>query len=322
MSFYPQLKVYISPSALQAWHNSRSMFIRSYFMGEKTPETSSMRGGTMVHKLIEMGLYPAKKVFERNEKELVIELKDGINVLGKPDSFSVYPLPHNGSIELVDYKTGKEDGWSNEKVATDLKVITTAWLVLQQARAEGYSPLCVTHYLEYIPTEWDEVTREIRPVADAESVLYSAVFTVEYLDGFTDFIKKTVDEINEEYPNFVNSTDEFVSMEDVLELADIETQAKELEARADIIKERLKGQLEMGNRKNFESAMGAVYITEKKTYEYPADLTGKTESGETITLQDLEEATVAIKVAKKNYEMINEPKTVSRSVAFRLKKQK
>lgn len=319
--FYPQLKPHISPSALQAWHNSRSMFIRSYFMGEKTPETSSMKGGTMVHKLIEMGLYPAKKVFERNENELVIALKDGINVLGKPDSFSVYPLPHNGSVEVVDYKTGKEDGWSNEKVATDLKVITTAWLVLQQARIEGYSPTCVNHYLEYIPTEWDEVVREIRPVADKESVLYSAVFTAEYLDEFTNFIKKTVDEINEEYPNFVNSTDEFVNMQDVLELADIETQAKELEARADIIKERLKGQLEMGNRKNFESPVGTVYITEKKTYEYPEDLVGKTELGEEITLFRAEEVATAIKVAKKNYEMINEPSSVSRSVAFRLKKK-
>lgn len=319
--FYPQVKPHISPSALQAWHNNRSTFVRSYFIGIKSPETSAMKGGTMVHKLIEMGLYPAKKFFDRNEHEIVIPLKDGINVLGKPDSYGTHQAG-NGVIEVVDYKTGKEDTWSNEKVALDLKCKATAWLVLMQHRAEGYTPTAVTHYVEYIPTEWNAEAHEVQPCADKESVLYQATFTAEELDAFTELISKTVDEVNEEYPNFVNSTDAFVNMEDVLALADIESTIKNLEADAEIIKERLKGQLEMGDRKSFESPMGTVYFVDKKVYEYPSDLTGKTEDGVEVTTEFAEKVSTAIKVAKKNYEMGAEPKTISRSVAFRLKKQK
>jgi len=107
----------------------------------------------------------------------------------------------------------------------------------------------------------------------------------------------------------------------VLELANINSQIVELEAKADIIKERLGEQLKMGNRKNFESVVGTVYITEKKTYEYPDTLIGKTEDGAEVTLARFKEEETAIKVAKKNYELTNEPKTVSRTVAFRAKKK-
>lgn len=317
--FYPQLKPHISPSALQAWHNNRSTFVRSYFMGIKSPETSAMKFGTTLHKLIEMGMYPAKTVFSRNEHELVVDLKDGILALGKPDSYDV--LPVGGCVSVVDYKTGKEDTWSNGKIALDLKCKMTAWLVLKQARKEGYQPTAVIHYVEYIPTEWDTEGRELRPCADKESVLYEATFSAEELDAFTDLIIKTVDEVNEEYPLFANSTDAFVNMEDVLTLADIESQIKELEADADVIRERLKGQFEIGGIKTFSSPVGTVYITEKKSYEYPEDLVGKTEDGREVTAREVELVTTAMKVAKKNFEMANEPKSIGRSLAFRAKKK-
>lgn len=318
--FYPQIKKHLSPSAFQAWHNNRSLFIRSYFMGEKSPETSSMKAGTAIHSLIENGLYPAQKRFDRNEHEVVIEVKDGVLALGKPDSYGTHAI--NGVIELVDYKTGKEDLWTNEKVAIDLKCKMTAWLVLMQHRKEGYTPTAVKHYLEYIPTFWNEEAHEIQPVPDVSSTVYEATYTAEELDEFTKVIEATIDEVNAEYPAFMASTDEFVNRDDVLELADINSQIVELEAKADIIKERLGEQLKMGNRKNFESVVGTVYITEKKTYEYPEDLLCKTEGGEEFTLADFETYSVGAKVAKKNYELSNEPKTVSQTVAFRAKKKK
>jgi hypothetical protein len=59
--------------------NQRSAFVRSYFEGEKTPETASMRTGTKVHRMIEMGLIPAKSLGsviyvgkKEKEKEIIV----------------------------------------------------------------------------------------------------------------------------------------------------------------------------------------------------------------------------------------------------------
>ncbi len=326
--FYPDVKKHISPSALATWHNQRSQFIKTYFKGEKLPETKAMQAGTNIHALIEMGIITPVNEFAFQEKELVFPTTEdsSISVLGKPDA---YDGGDGSTIRFVDYKTGKQNNWTSDVIATDLKMKTTAWLVLQEVRKgfqeyEGtveVEPQKIEAHIEYIPTQWNPDTWEIEPTGEEhEDVVYT--FDVETIDNFLEVIIDTIYAVNEEYLKYLESAD-FVDREDMAEYADLESQKKEIENKQKEIKERLQTQMDLGGVGTVsDGAMGTFYIMERKQYDYPDDLKITTEDGKVYTKAQIEELEKAKKVAEKQYEQEHEPKAVSRSLGFRLPKKK
>ena len=311
--FYPDQKPHISPSALDNWINSRSNFVRSYFEGEKSPETSAMKAGTKIHRLIEAGLIPAKHVFDIGEDEVNVVIKDGIKVMGKPDSMT--QKPKDGIAYFVDYKSGKANDWK-EKLPKDVKMRTTAWLVWNA----NQKPEKVIGYIEYIATTWDPVAKEVVPIEGIPTESIEQVYTAKELEDFTQVILKAIDDVNDFYETWKNSTSEFISDEDCREYVDLENQIAELTAKQDAIKEKIMGQMDFGYKVNYKTPFGTFYITERKTYEYPEAMRiNYLDYG--LTLADADEIAGAVKVAKKNYELIAEPKSTSRSLGYRKAKE-
>lgn len=313
IKFFPDIKPHISPSSLAAWHNQKSLLIRSYFKGEKSPKISAMKFGKKVHALIEGGFLKVNKHYASNELELSVPIKDGVQVLGIPDSFQGF----GDFAEFVDYKTGKEDNWTNEMLATDLKMKCTAWLVWVTT---GH-PDQVTGHIEYIQTKWNETTKEYE-VLDKESVLSAVhIYSAQDLEAFTEIIAKTIDEVNEEYTKWLKSTSALVSEDDCQAYAELEAQKKEIEEKQKEIKERIDGQMSFGGVKSFESERGTFYVIERKTYDHPSNLTAQF-GNKTFTLAESEAIDKAMSVVKKEWELTAEPKSISRSLGFRAKKTK
>ena len=321
--FYPDKKPHISPSALQAWHNQRSFFIRSYFQGEKSPETGAMKAGRRFHSLIEGGFLPVTYVFGEREKGIHVVLDitptpagdlkmiEHLEAYGVPDSHTqkAQVLPH-----FVDYKTGRKNLWTAEKLVNDLKMKFTAWLVWEINKKPGSG---VKGIIEWIATEWDG--QELVP-KDEPHEFVEHLYSADDLRAFKDVITKTVADVNAAYPRWLESTDNFVSDEDCKSFAELETQKKEIEKKQSVIKERVKEQLQFGGARSYESEFGSFFIMERKTYAYPKDLRARLEDGKEYTFEQTEEIGIAMSVAKKNWETANEPKSVGRTIGFRLKK--
>lgn len=317
--FYPDVKEHISPSALQSWHNTQSAFRRSYFEGQKTPETFAMRDGKKIHALFEGGFIEAKKRFEVREKEIVILLENGVKVLGIPDSRQ--EKPQNGLLEFSDLKTGKEDNWSSEMLPADLKMKTTAWLVYQKALEEGHEVEEVKGYIEFLRVEWDSKQKENVPIEGEETKIYWCSYKAGELENFTGFILKTIEDINAEYEKFLAGTVDLVEDYDVVRYNEINEEIAKLSMEQDAIKERIAEQMTFGLQKTLETEFGTFYFTEKKKYEYPPNLKiGYLDMG--LVLEDAEKIASALSASKKNYELEAEPISVTRSLAYRSKTKK
>ena len=311
--FYPEEKKYMSPSALDNWKNSKSSFVKSYFEKDKTPETASMKAGTRIHRLIEAGMIEAKHVFDKSEEEIYIPVKDEIDFMGRPDSRTSEAV--DGVAYFVDYKSGKANDWK-DKLPKDIKMRATAWLVW---KATG-EPQKVVGYIEYIATTWDPTTKEIVPIEGIPTESIEQVYTADELKDFTTVISKAIDDVNEFYEKWKESTDAFVSEKDCDRYAELQAQMDVIELEMGEIKERIMSQMEFGGLLNHKTPIGTFYITEKKTYEYPSSLkVNYLDMG--LVLDDAEEIATCVKTAKKNYELINEPKTTSKSIGFRKAKE-
>jgi hypothetical protein len=317
MNFYPTVKENISPSGLDAWHHSRGGFVKSYFIGEKFKGNASTISGKKIHALIQNGLLEVKHRFSNNELTLIenLDTKYGVvKVLGIPDSFE------NATAEetsFVDYKSGKENNWDGHKLATDLKMMTTAWLVWKNTGM----PKKVKGYIEYIPTQWNPVTREIEPTEGESVVAAEFTYTYEELDNYTAFILKTIDEVNEAYIEWLDSTDMYVNQEDIAEYAILEQQVTELEAKMKDIKDRIAEQMSLGKKDSLPTPFGSFYFTTRKTFEYPKGMRiNYLDYG--LTIEDAEEIAVATTAVKKRFELDNEPVNVSKSLGFKPKKVK
>lgn len=315
MSFYPDVKPHISPSAFATWHNQRSLFIRSYFKGEKTPETTAMRDGTKIHGLIEGGFLPVINDFEFHEETLEVMIGDKIKVLGIPDSHEV---AEKETVTFVDYKTGKKQTWTANKIASDKKMLLTAWLVLQ-ANPHAKNVRAV---IEWIGTEWNGA--ELVPTGESECIEH--VFDWATLFEVPAIIEKTVAEINLEYEKFLESSEEeivsLVEESDIHEYVKLEEAKQEIETRQKEIRERIGEQLEVSGQKNFEHPHGTFYFTERKVYEFPEDLSGTMEDGTVVTPEFATKVSSALTAAQNNWKLSNEPKSISKSLSFRAKKRK
>lgn len=312
--FYPEVKEYISPTAFAMWHRQRSSFVRSYFKNDKSPETAAMRAGTMIHGLVQGGLLEVLKRYDHHERELSVVLPNGVKVFGKPDSFGDTVLIDKAAY-FVDYKTGKENKWTKPELAADLKMLCTAWLVWN---ATG-KPESVTGFIEWIGTEWNG--SELVPTNE-DHVLIDAVYSDAKLREFEAVLLKTIDDVNEEYPRFLVSTDSFIDLGDCALYADLERQIKALEKEQKVIKDRIAEQMQFGGLPSFPSEIGTFYFTERKTYDYPDELEFQLEDGQRLTLEEGERISAALSAAKKGFELMNAPKSVSKSLGFRAKKGK
>lgn len=308
--FYPSIKGWVSPSAIDAWRNSRSSFVKSYFKGEKTPETASMKAGKTIHALIEARLLNAKCKYLHNEKTLEAMIGE-YKVLGIPDSFEA----HEGKSVFVDYKTGKSNSWDAVKLAGDLKMKTTAWLVWSVSG----KPEIVVGHIEYLQTRWNEATREIEPTGEESILVATITYTTAELEAFSGYILKVIGEVNEEYPKFLEGTDSFLNQDDVAEYARLNEEVEALELKMGEVKERIAGQLDFGGVRTAETGVGTFYFTERKSFDYPSTLkVDYLDYG--LVLDDADKIAAAAKVAKSKFEQTSEPKSVTRSLGFRKKK--
>ncbi len=103
--FYPDVKKWISPSALASWHTGKGNFIKSYFEGDRSPETLAMKSGSKIHSLIEGGLLEPLTKYEHTEKTLEFEVQKGITVLGIPDSHEEKDTHHVYFVAFFRYSS-------------------------------------------------------------------------------------------------------------------------------------------------------------------------------------------------------------------------
>lgn len=327
--FYPNVKAYISPSALATWLNSRSSFIGSYFKGKKFEGNSATEAGTKIHGLIEGGFLKAEKVFGNGEQEIMTPFRfSGVNVLGRPDDYGFYDEKKDLAV-FVDYKTGKDSEWNKAELAGDIKMRATAWLVWNKL---GKPEKGVIGYLEWFGTKWNDETKELVPTNE-DHAIFHCKYTADELADFEEVIEKAIKDINTTYDKLMNSDTGFIDEELIKEYAELdakvkkfkdeyENKAEEFEGRMDEIKETIGGQLEFGGLLNHETPFGTFYFKEAKKFEYPDSLEFQTESGNVMTLAVGEEVSVAMSAAKKNYELTHTPDEIKKTVQFKAKKTK
>jgi hypothetical protein len=309
-TFYHDIKEHMSPSAMAQWMHQRSAFIRSYFEGERTPETAAMRGGTAIHRLIEGGMFPAKHIFDLHEEEIRVPVPgSGFFFMGKPDSRDEKAT--KGVARFVDYKSGKANDWK-AKLPIDIKMKATAWLVWQ---ATG-CPEKVVGSIEFIQTTWDPEAKEVVPLEGVESDIIECTYLAQDLEAFTKVIIKTMGDVNDFFERWKNASGEFVSDEDTQLYEGLAAKKEAIEAEIEEVKERIMGQMEFGGVLNHKTAAGTFYITEKKEYSYPDELIVR-HGDEEHTLKEVEEIAASAKAAKKNFELTSEPISTATTIGFR-----
>jgi len=313
--FYNDVKGYMSPSALAQWKQTRAGFVKSYFEGERSPETAAMKGGTTIHKLIELEMLPAKHVFGVNEEEIKVQVPGtGFYFLGRPDSREA--KAKKGVVRFVDYKSGKANDWE-KKLPTDIKMRATAWLVWMVTG----QPDTVVGSIEFIQTTWDPDAKEVIPLEGEESKIIEHIYRYEDLEEFTHIIIKTMGEVNDFYEKWLNASGDFMQEEDTAEYIALQNKIDKLVEKQDEVKERIMMQMEFGGLFNHKMDAGTFYITERKQYSIPESLTVKV-GRKKYTLKDISEINTAAKVAESNYKLGSDPVSTSTSLGFRKTKPK
>ncbi len=314
--FYSDVKDGCSPSALAQWINSRSAFVKSYFAMERGPETKAMQTGTEVHALIEAGIIKAKHVYEHNEGDVSIEIAPGRVFRGRPDSYG------HDSVDLqlarfVDYKTGKANAWA-EKLPTDIKMRATAWLVWSACG----KPKTIEGSVEFFQTTWDPEQKKVVLIEGAESEIMKITYTGQEMQDFTQVILKAMDDVNAFYEKWLKSTGDFVSKKDIEQYVELQKEIDQKEAELQDIADRIATQMEFGGEENHKvKGLGSFYFRTTDKYEYPPTLPVKYTDME-IDLTTADGIAAAAKAAKQGFELMNEPTSSKRSLAFRAAKEK
>lgn len=315
--FYHDIKEHMSPSAMSAWLGSRSSFIKSYFKGEKGPETKAMAFGTKVHALIEGGMLKATQVYDNNEKELRFEVEEGSGLyfFGKPDSYSGrLETEDYSAAEFVDYKSGKNNGWE-EKLPTDVKMLATAWLVWM---ATG-KPDEVLGYIEFIETVWNPDAHDVEVVEGTDTVVMGRKYSRAELENFTKAILKAMGDVNKFYEKWQQSSGEFVRSSDIEDALRIREKIAKLEEELEEVEGLIASQMEFGGEENhaIEGKRGTYYFKTTDAWDYPPELPFLLDGTEAFTLGKAERVASGAKAVKKNYELVTEPATTKRTLAFR-----
>lgn len=299
MAYYHDIKEHLSPSALSQWLNGRGQFVRSYFAGEKGPETKAMTAGTEIHALIEAGIIKAKHGYAHNEEEVRVQVPGtDLFFMGKPDSYG----PFLGYANFVDYKSGKANNWQ-DKLPTDIKMRATAWLVWIKCEQPDY----VRGYIEFFQTTWDPDQKKVVPVDDKETEVVSIIYTAKEMELMTKVIRNEMQNVNEFYEKWLKSSGEFVNNIDVEEAVELRNAIKEAEETLAEVEERILAQMDFGGVLNHKTDAGTFFVKETVKYEYPPELEFLHNGKYDCTLAEAEQMASEVKAAKKNYELINEP---------------
>lgn len=314
MNFYHEIKPHMSPSALSQWLGSRGSFVRSYFAGERGPETKAMTAGTEIHALVEAGIIKAKHTYQHNEMEVKVEVPGtSYHFLGRPDSYEV-----DGEVaKFVDYKSGKANGWE-EKLPTDIKMRATAWLVWR----ETGEPMQVHGFIEFIQTTWDPDLKKVVPIDGKETEVASIIYTAKELKAFTRVIATAMDDVNTFYEKWKDSSGEFVNNADVERSVELRNAIDKAEMELEEVEDRILSQMEFGGEETHKTSYGSFFIKTTKTYEYPKTLEFLLDGEEEFTIEKAERVAAGVSAAKKNFELVNDPKEIKRSVNFRRAKEK
>lgn len=315
MSFYHDIKPHMSPSALANWLNSRGAFVKSYFQQEEFKETKAMQGGTTIHALIEAGLIKAKCAYDIGEVPVTAGVGRGFYFMGIPDSRQALTPELDGVVNFVDYKSGKANAWA-DKLPTDIKMKATAWLVW---KVTG-TPRIVRGHVEFIQTTWDPETKQVIPLEGFDHEVVSIDYTYDELEAFTNVILRAMDDVNEFYEKWLKSTGDFVNSGDVEAFIELREKIEKESAELDELAQRILSQMEFGGEENHKTPIGTFYITTRKTYKYPPNLAFKVDD-QVITLKEADKYIAGARAAKSNYELANEPESMTRSISFRSPKQ-
>lgn len=314
MEFYHEVKEHMSPSALANWLGSRSSFIKSYFKNERGPETKAMAFGTKVHALIEGGMLQAKVGYHHNEDTLKAEVEtgSGLYFLGKPDSYGKFM----GHVRFVDYKSGKANGW-DEKLPTDIKMMATAWLVW---KVTG-EPDDVIGSIEFIPTVWSDEEHDVVLLLGEDdepvpSTVIERTYTKAELENFTKAILKAMRDVNTFYKKWQLASGEFVKDTDIEKALKLRKEIEKKEVELSEVEDRIASQMEFGGEENHKVDGGTWYFKETLGWEYPDELSVHW-GNSYLTLGEVEPIMQGVKTAKKSYELVTEPATTKRSIAFR-----
>lgn len=306
--FYHDIKEHMSPSSMEQWLRQRSAFIKTYFEGEKGPETAAMTFGTQVHALIEHGMLKVQKKWDRDEEVLKHEAGDSLFLLGKPDSFNSKVVKN--TAEFVDYKTGSKSAW-DDKLPTDIKMKATAWLVWMELG----QPAAVIGHIEFLQTTWNEEKRELELLSD-KTEISTITYQKADLEAFTDVVINTMNEINAFYEKWKDRSTEFIDDADCRKLRELTEQRDEIDQEINSLKESIESQMSFGGLMSHKiEGVGNFSISERKTYKYPDELEFKY-GRKQFTLKDFTEIEKVMKASKKNYELVTEPVSVSTTMRF------
>lgn len=308
MTFYTDKKEGMSPSSIAMWFGAKSSFIKYYFKVEKMFETESMRTGTKVHRLIEAGLLKVKCNYEFSEKDISCTISPGMIFRGRPDSHGIY----GERAMFVDYKTGKQSDWK-KKLPSDIKMRATAFLVWMDTG----KPSEVKGMIEFIQTKQEG--KSVVPIEDKETEVYEVTYTSKEMEEFAGVIKREMENVNKFYPKWEDRPDGFVSNANVEEFIVLDQKIRELEVQKEDIKETIKELMEFGGEENHATPYGTFYLTSKKKYEYPSDMTFRVDERD-FSIEEAQDIANGAKGAKKNYELTNEPVDTVTSIGFRSKK--
>lgn len=299
---------------MEQWLRQRSAFIKSYFEGEKSPETIQMTFGTQVHALIEHGMLKVQKQWDRNEETLKFEAGNGFYLLGKPDSYNSKVVKN--TAEFVDYKSGSKSAWE-DKLPTDIKMKATAWLVWM---ATG-KPAAVIGHIEFLQTTFNQEKRELELI-DKKTEVTTITYHKADLEAFTEVIISTMQDINDFYEKWKDRTAEFISERDCQRLKELTDQRNDIDEKITELKDMIQAQMVMGGVLSHKlEGVGRFSVTERKTYSYPEDLP-ITSGKRKFTLEQFLAMEKDTKAAKKNYELVTEPVSTSSSMTFTPEKKK
>lgn len=291
-----------SPSQLKTWIDNEKNYIKWYIKGEARPTSKYMQFGSFIHKAIEegksdnpvldwiVGSVPRLDVAEQSVEIATRIDKEVIILNGILDSYS------QSGDELIDYKTGKAGTWSDEVVGKDVQFKFYA-LMHKLLTKRMLKKVTVVH-LHTTENENGDV------ILTGDYDVFTHTPTKSDLDDvkkhLSNFIKWTKTVTEEKINSDVNKE----LSEVVLKMRAIKAQQDALEMEYDNLKAIVLADMEKTGQLEIKTDNAHLFFTTRKTYEYPEEVK---------TLE------AGYKKAKTEWEETHEPKTITKSLTFKLK---
>lgn len=295
----------MSASQLNVWLESPKNYINWYIKGKPRPTSKYMEFGSFIHKAIEEGksenpvldmLISIIPRLEVPEKKLKITDKIGktnITLNGILDSYDM----EEGV--LIDYKTGKAGTWSIDRVMDTFQFKFYAHLH-QLFTKKKLKEIVVVH----IHTMEDEEGTVVltgdfdvyhyKPTPqDIKDVKYALKSFLEWTETLTEEM------LSEEIPEDIANCIALMSM--------IKKDIASLEEKYDGFKTTVEAYMEQNGSLELKNDVAHLFYTTRKTWEYP---------------QEIKNMEDGVKKSKKDFEKDHEPKTITKSLTFKLQEEK